>query len=114
LAAETGGTSAGRAESTVSPSMRPPDQLTSGEQRLFCVVIARLVGREHARVDADAATIAAEDVIADRVDALREAARAFGGRLETISEGALVVPLEGRGAATDQASRAARCALVMR
>jgi tetratricopeptide (TPR) repeat protein len=87
-------------------------QLTAGEQRLLCVVIARLLPRKEAPVSADGATLAVDDVGA-RLLALRDIANTFGGRLEPIADGSLVVPLEGTGAATDQASRAARCALRM-
>src|SRR5262249_10906127 len=45
---------------------------------------------------------------------LRAAAEEFGGSLEELADGSLVVTLKGSGAATDQAARAARCALALR
>jgi tetratricopeptide (TPR) repeat protein len=41
-------------------------------------------------------------------------AEAFGARLHALADGTLVITLSGRGAATDQAARAARCALALR
>jgi hypothetical protein len=38
----------------------------------------------------------------------------FGARLERLADGALVASIASRGAATDQAAHAARCALAMR
>jgi len=93
-------------------AVQSSQQLTTGEQRLLCVVIARLLPRGDVPVSGDGATLAVDDV-GTRLFALREIAAAFGGRLEPIADGSLVVPLEGTGAATDQASRAARCALRM-
>jgi tetratricopeptide (TPR) repeat protein len=45
---------------------------------------------------------------------LRSAAELYGGTLEELADGSLVVTLKGAGAATDQAARAARCALALR
>ena len=46
--------------------------------------------------------------------ALREAAQRFQGRLEMLPDGTRIAVLGGSTAATDQASRAARCALAFR
>ena len=75
-----------------------PPALTTGEQRLLSVILARR-GEE-----ADTA---------EQPD-LRAAAEAHGAVLEQLADGSLVVTLEGKGAATDQAARAARCALALR
>jgi len=101
---------------TLDPSrpstVQSSQQLTAGEQRLLCVVIARLLPRNEQPVNAEGATLAVED-IGTRLQAIREIATSFGGRLEPIADGSLVVLLESTSAATDQASRASRCALRM-
>jgi predicted ATPase len=51
---------------------------------------------------------------ADLRGALREAALRFQGRLEALPDGTLLAVIGGSTAATDQASRAARCALCFR
>ena len=56
------------------------------------------------------AEVEAEDAHAP----LRAAAELYGGNLEELADGSLVVTLRGSGAATDQATRAARCALALR
>src|SRR5262249_35149411 len=50
----------------------------------------------------------------DRQRPLRAVAEVYGGSLEQLADGSLVVTLKGAGAATDQAARAARCALSLR
>src|SRR5262249_16672401 len=50
----------------------------------------------------------------DRQRPLRAVAEVYGGSLEDLADGSLVVTLKGAGAATDQAARAARCALALR
>ena len=51
---------------------------------------------------------------ADLRGALREAALRFQGRLEALPDGTLLAVIGGSTAATDQAARAARCALAFR
>ncbi|HWL89246.1 MAG TPA: serine/threonine-protein kinase, partial [Polyangiaceae bacterium] len=46
--------------------------------------------------------------------ALSNSARPFGARVELLASGAVVMTLIGEGNATDQAARAARCALALR
>jgi tetratricopeptide (TPR) repeat protein len=103
-----------------------------GEQRLVCVVVAgdvvfgpdrpithetradtpRSLSRETA---ASAHTVAAErDNSNQMLVALSAAVAAFGGRAEVMADGSVVVSVFGQGAATDQAARAARCALAVR
>ena len=50
----------------------------------------------------------------DRVSALREIALRYQGRLEMLPDGTRIAVLGGSTAATDQASRAARCAIAFR
>jgi tetratricopeptide (TPR) repeat protein len=47
-------------------------------------------------------------------EALRQGAAAWGGRLELLRDGSLVVAISGAGLVTDQAAQAARCALWLR
>ena len=95
------------------PGSGASGQLGSGEQRLYSVVIARLFGAMRESVAQDAATVAQDD-LGGRLFALRELARTFGAEAEAIAGGSMVLPLQGSGAATDQAARAARCALGLR
>jgi hypothetical protein len=98
-----GDDSAGTAESGVA--------LTSSEQRVMCVVLARYA---IARVaGSEDATLVLAD-LKERDAALREVVAAHGGRLESLADGSLVVTLRSTGAATDEAVRAARCAAAMR
>ncbi len=109
LSAETAGASI-EARVTAVPPTGGSGQLGSGEQRLYSVVIARLFGALGESVAQDAPTVAQDD-IGGRLFALRELASTFGVQAEGIAGGAMVLPLQGSGAATDQAARAARCAL---
>jgi tetratricopeptide (TPR) repeat protein/predicted Ser/Thr protein kinase len=104
-----------------------------GEQRLVCVVFASeaiprsdTVSVETAHTLADAApstlrdaavgtarTAASEESIGP-LPALSAAVSAHGGRAEVLADGSVVVTVFGEGAATDQAARAARCALAVR
>jgi eukaryotic-like serine/threonine-protein kinase len=78
--------------------------LTGGERRLFSVV---LLGPP-----AGDAPLASHDEAATA--ALRHAIRPFGGRLESLADGSVIIVLEGdRQVATDQAAQAARCALAL-
>jgi predicted ATPase len=86
--------------------------LTSGEQRLLCVVI---VGGPPAAT-ADEATAPTMLVRQDpsTSQALRDVVDAHGGRLEPLADGSSVITFSGVGSATDQVARAARCALALR
>jgi serine/threonine protein kinase/tetratricopeptide (TPR) repeat protein len=112
LAAELGALPAPGEVAHASPS-RPPPSLTQSEQRLFCVVVAGEVP------DDPAATLAREDALdlsfEDTVeDSLYDVVRSFNAQLERLVDGSVVATLVGHGVATDQAARAARCALAMR
>jgi serine/threonine protein kinase/tetratricopeptide (TPR) repeat protein len=50
----------------------------------------------------------------DKLAAIEATARRFGGRVELLASGSMLVVLHGAGVATDQAARTARCALVLR
>ena len=102
-----------------SPSLELPS-LTRGEQQLLSVVLARGPRRT---VDAEAPTFAAGHepfglAVTDRStpvdEILRGAVLPFQARVERLLDGSVVATLVGSGAATDQAARAARCALALR
>jgi tetratricopeptide (TPR) repeat protein len=84
----------------------PPRALTSAEQRLFSVV---LVG---------APSVTAETVVTETgshsTADLAAVAGTYGARVDRLPGGSLIVSFAARGTATDQAARAARCALRMR
>jgi len=86
--------------------------LTAGEQRLLSVVMLSPT-RAPPPSDAAAPTLASDSHGASVV-AMREIAKRYGGKLEALADGSVVVTLEGTSAATDQAGRAARCALALR
>lgn len=87
-------------------SMRPP-ALTRDER---VVLGAILVGQAYGRTDD---TLSAAD-LDDLLFGLRARADAYGARLEPLADGSLVLTLTGQGTASDQATRAARCALDFR
>ncbi len=104
-----------------------PRRLTTREQRIFSIIVARL-GRAarpgDTLVDAlDASEVrslskgSANDLTLDlpaNVEAVRGAATGLGSRVEVLLDGSLIVLVEGEPSATDQAARAARCAIQMR
>jgi len=118
------------------------DTLTTGEQRVICVV---LVTRPRPRQElalpesspspaagAEAGTRGAGDAEAKRAaektvvlpanrsfdeadfEGLRATLVPYGARVDRLLDGSMVVTLAGRGAPTDQAAHAARCALRLR
>jgi tetratricopeptide (TPR) repeat protein/predicted Ser/Thr protein kinase len=60
------------------------------------------------------APTAASDEGSSPLPALSAAVSSHGGRAEVLADGSVVVTVFGEGAATDQAARAARCALAVR
>ena len=86
--------------------------LTASEQRLLSIVLA---GRppELTAQDPTAPTIVSAADPAT-LEPLHRTIRELGGQLEQLAEGSLVVTVSHVGAATDQATRAARCALALR
>ena len=89
------------------PGQVRPAPVTEGlggrEQRLFTVVLA--AAPEGPEGEAGFAAIE---------QSLRVAVEPYGGHMAVLEGGSAVVTLSGGGGATDQAERAARCALAMR
>jgi tetratricopeptide (TPR) repeat protein len=92
------------------PSMAPPPDettgpsLTTNEQRLATVVLA---GDPHGRA---ARGTLGDDVMAE----LTLAIAPYGGHLDALAGGSLMVTAWGPGSAVDRAARAAACALALR
>ncbi len=84
--------------------------LTRAEKRVVCVVLA---GHRAEDASADEATIRQTVERAD-AERLRAAVAPFGAELDVLPDGNVVATLLASRAATDQASRAARCAFAMR
>ncbi len=95
--------------------------LTQSEQRIACVVIAGPSSTAERRWRGETAPLSAveDDSPAGaqlrRLGALEDdLVRVHGARLHPLPDGAVVLTLPDVGKATDQAARAARCALAMR
>jgi tetratricopeptide (TPR) repeat protein len=99
--------------------------LTEGEQRIASVVLLGSIGQDLAKTLAMASPFG--EAVAPSIDMaltlaeestaivrLREVARAYGARFETLLDGSAVVTQAGASTATDQAARAAACALALR
>jgi tetratricopeptide (TPR) repeat protein len=97
--------------STRAPALTGPISLGDAERRLLSVVIAA-PPPAWADDDATAPTMVPEaaEVPADRV---ARALAPFAPRLELLADGTVVATLASAGAATDQATGAARCALAL-
>ncbi len=93
------------AQLPVRPRSVPPTGITTQEQRLLSVVLARGLREPDA-------TIAAHDTN-DPTRSLYAIAEMHGARLHFLANGVLVVTISGRGAPTDHAARAARAALAL-
>ncbi|XXX79619.1 protein kinase [Sorangium sp. So ce134] len=89
-----------------SPIGGPAPELTTGERRMICLLLAR-----DGALDSDATRSEGEDAL--RVRALSALAERHQGRLEIIEARSPVVVLTGAVAPTDLAARGARCALAM-
>jgi tetratricopeptide (TPR) repeat protein len=99
-------------DTTAAKRQRPrTSQLTRGERRFFSVVLAAAPAR-----DDEAVTINEDEWnrVNDVAERGRAAAADLGARVETLADGSLVATLVGHGNPTDQAARAARCALAIR
>ncbi len=93
----------------------PPGAITTGEMRLLSVVLAMPIGgatstTQPAGLAPTMLTLATSDD--DR--ALRTMVTSFGAQFERLADSSIIVTLHSTGAATDQAARAARCALALR
>ncbi|WP_437815179.1 serine/threonine-protein kinase [Sorangium sp. So ce1078] len=101
------------------PAPRSPDEATSrraaddaitgGEQRVLSVVVS---------LPAGGSALALDDTLpADTDTELRPRIQAalfhLGARVDRLANGAVLLTLQGAGSATDQAARAARCALLL-
>ena len=86
----------------------PQSRLTQGEQRLLSVVLVTDA------LDLDADPTLQEVEVTERIAVLRQVVEGLRGRLEALADGSLAVTLLGTGIATDQAARAAQCALSLR
>lgn len=84
-----------------------PSEVMAAERRLMCMVAARPPDRRPERPRPVMESEAQER-------ALRGVAERHRGRLELLADGSLLVILSSADAATDLASRAARCALALR
>jgi hypothetical protein len=91
-----------------APSRPTATALTTGELRLLSVVLAGHEPMADDTVGATAATAAGTEL--DAAIALAP----FGATVERLADGSVVAIIAGRGAATDQAAQAARCALALR
>jgi hypothetical protein len=123
------------------PEAEPSAALTGTEQRLLCVVLigggdapvtddtrstasakrertlggGNPAGVTDATIRTDDATMASDErEQSPVVGPLREVAAQHGGNLERLVDGSYVVTLAGGGGASDQAIRAARCALALK
>jgi hypothetical protein len=87
-----------------APRVAKPSAITGSERRFLSVILLGC-----APLDEPAQGGGPDD------DALQRAIKPFGGRLEQLVDGSVIVVLEtDRGVATDQAAQAARCALALR
>ncbi len=96
-------------------SVRRPS-LTKSEHRLVSVILATGVLPMSAHRDEPISI--AETLLApvdtNHLDPIARALAPFGGRLESLADGSLIVTLVARGAVTDQAVRAAHAALILK
>jgi tetratricopeptide (TPR) repeat protein len=114
----------GEIDAGTRPSpMATPSALTQTERQLLCVVLIGLPGGHNDATIVDDASSADNAPTMDPtathedempVAALREVAQAHGAALVRLVDGSHVVTLAGRGDASDQAVRAARCALALK
>jgi eukaryotic-like serine/threonine-protein kinase len=100
---------------------RAQPALTASEQRISCVVLAGPSPTAERRWRGETARISVADDSSPhrqalgRLEALQdELASVHGARIQLLPDGAAVLTLPDAGKATDQAARAARCALAMR
>jgi len=94
------------------PHTPPPASLRSpplmvGEQRMVSML---LIGSDHEELTADVSVVWTPPAQPE----LEAVAREHGGQLDRLLDGTRVVAIVGAALATDQAARAARCALALR
>jgi tetratricopeptide (TPR) repeat protein len=106
---------------TADQRKRPQVALTASEQRIACVVIAgpSPTAEERWRGSTPPLGVMMEDSrrhqsLMGRIEALEgDLRRVHGARMHPLPDGSVVVVLSDAGKATDQAARAARCALAV-
>lgn len=92
-----------------APASESASALTTIERPVMCVVLAKTA--ELAAEETAGATVAMPD---HRRRSLGGALEPYGGSLAILADRSLLVTVESTGAFTDQAARAARCALEVR
>lgn len=97
--------------STPSSTPRAPAALGRGERRIISVVLAGSGGRVPTLDPEETLVRAAHDSL--DASSARAALAPFGGELALLPDGSFVVAFSGDHAATDQAARAAHCALAL-
>ncbi|WP_437484457.1 protein kinase [Sorangium sp. So ce1014] len=101
-----------------APVSRRASALTTGERRTLCLMLARMGPPETPSWQGPTLpmTLPMTMTLARTVpeDEVKRVAARFGGTLQTLADGLLLITLEGRGLITDQAARAARCAIEVR
>jgi len=85
-----------------APSPEPMPSITVKEQKVMCLVLARLDQGEQGR---------ARD--GERMQVVQASVQPFGGRLDRLIDGTLLVSFPS-GTPAEQAARAGRCAIAMR
>jgi tetratricopeptide (TPR) repeat protein len=96
----------GREETDAILASRPTPGLTGTEQRIVSVIL----GRPRKKARSSGVRRARTELEMGRIE---ELARRFGAEPVPMRGGGLLVVLSGRGAATDQATQAATCALLL-
>ncbi len=97
-----------------APSLASPSGvLTTSEMRVVCVLMFR-PDDAHRPDLAETMPVSQPAPVEAMLASVRATAAAYGGRCERLLDGTFVVTVTGAGAATDQAARAARCALALR
>ncbi len=92
---------------SVVPAAAPSaGRITEGEQRVASIVLFGATRADDATVESSG--------WGGAVDAAKRVVESFGARLEVMIGGSVAVLLEGGGDASDQARRAASCALALR
>jgi hypothetical protein len=93
------------------PGQRPA--LGRGEQKLVSVVLVERKGDVAKTGEASASDVPAEVIEGGAITNYKRVAEEYGGRAEGLVDGSVVVLLGLAGAPTDQARRAATCALAL-
>ncbi len=105
---------------SVRPLSLPPSAITRGEQRLMAVVLVDAKMSEYSAIATrEPVPLVNENTVrsdgtGSKDSGLAKLVADLGGRFDVLVGGALVAVWTGGGAATDQATQAARCALALR